>query len=146
MKRGITPDVVPPIIGRKWTAEAIASTKCGPLNSKLIGKPDDEAALQKQCETFLDSLGYRRLTAANAQKTWYECAGWYGHLNEPERNPLMPDLWIFAQPNTRPPLLVELKVRNVYQPGQKEMIAKGMWIECRTVADFADAVLNWSCE
>jgi hypothetical protein len=144
MKRGIVPDVQAPSIGRRWTAEAVAATKCGPLNRSTLGKPDDEAALQRQCETFLDSLGYKRMTAVNAQKTFCECAGWYGHLNETERNPLMPDLWIFAQPNVRPPLLVELKVRNVYQSGQKEMIARGMWIECRTLAEFAETVLNWS--
>ena len=144
MKRGITPDVVPPIIGRKWTAEAVAATKCGPLNSKVTGKTESEPALQKQCENFLDSLGYKRMTAVNAQKTHYFTAGWYGHMHEAERNPLMPDLWIFAEPNNRPPLLVELKVRNVYQPGQREMITRGMWIECRTLAEFAETVLNWN--
>ena len=102
----------------------------------------NEKELQTQCEQWLMHRGYRRLTAENAEKMEYATQGWFGHLVEAKRNPLMPDLFIFDLMMKRC-LMVELKVVTRYQPGQLEMINAGIWRECRTFAGFVEIVKEW---
>lgn len=102
-----------------------------------------EKQLQADCEGILSVRGYQRLTAHNAATIGdRECLGWFGHLAEAKRNPLMPDLFIFSE-STHDALLVELKVRDHYQPGQREMIQRGCWLECRSVDEFRRALNEW---
>ena len=99
-----------------------------------------EKNLQSTCESWLTQRGYARLTAANADYST-DVRGWYGHLTEARRNPLMPDLFMFDR--TGRCLLVEFKVRDAYQLGQLAMIESGMWTECRTFEDFEALVTEW---
>ena len=90
----------------------------------------EERDLQAQCEGWLSQRGYRRLTACEASRASSEplsdLAGWFMHLHRPIGNPMMPDLIVFNADMTRS-LCIELKVRPLYQPGQKEMIDLGCW-------------------
>jgi hypothetical protein len=114
---------------------------------QLSSKADDKAEkeLQKLCENWLVQRGYQRLTADNAERHHNQAAqmrGWFGHLHTAKRNPLMPDLFIFDSSGTRC-LLVELKVADRWQPGQKEMVNMGMWKVCRRCEDFLLLVKGW---
>ena len=55
----------------------------------------------------------------------------------------MPDLMIIDYPLRRPPLFVELKVREKWQPGQKNMIAARLWKLAWTVDEFAAILNEW---
>ncbi len=104
-----------------------------------------EKVLQDRCEMWLYHRGYMRLTAENADAVGIEgddIKGWYGHLHAAKRNPLMPDIFLFDCDMDRC-LMVELKVRPVYQPGQEEMIALGAWEEVYDFESFEIAVLAW---
>ena len=121
-------------------------TDAGRMQSaQCLSAPDeiDEERLQSQCERELVLIGYKRMTAMNATDHAGTCRGWFGHLHEARGNPLMPDLWIFAAGRV---LCIELKRRNRYQPGQREMIAAGEWLECRTLDEFRAAVEEWERE
>lgn len=98
-----------------------------------------ERALQDKCEAWLESRGYKRLTAENALAAKGE-VGWFGHLAQPKGNPFMPDLFIF---DSRSCLLVELKVREDYRPGQLAMIERGQWIKATTLNEFSRIVSEW---
>jgi hypothetical protein len=57
---------------------------------------------------------------------------------------MMPDLAVFPLPNNRPALLVELKTRNRYQPGQLAALSLGAWTQCaRSVGEFRRLLLDW---
>ena len=77
-----------------------------------------EADLQKVSEQWLHHRGYMRLTADNAVNEVPAPCGWYGHLVQAKKNSFLPDLIIFDYMMQRS-LMIELKVRNVWQPGQK---------------------------
>ena len=118
----------------------------------VMGQPfDRERDLQAACEGWLDSLGYVRSTAANAERFHgLPVAGWYWHLHTTTENPFLPDLCIVADPQTRKPLLVELKVpkgkrvtRIDWRPGQQEMVQRGQWKLCCDAWQFLQVVRNW---
>ena len=107
-----------------------------------------EKELQRQAEGWLATHGYRRMTAHEAIAASALGAftkGWFFHLYIGRANskaPLLPDLMIFDQGMTRC-LQIELKVESVYQPGQKEMIDSGHWIEIRTFDEFRGWLAGW---
>lgn len=103
-----------------------------------------EGELQRAAESLLELMQYRRLSADCVERNWGpEMRGFFGHLSNPERNPLMPDLFIFDRSLCRPPLLIELKVRDEYQPGQRVLIECGFWQEARSVDAVRALVLAW---
>lgn len=110
---------------------------------------ESETELQKHAENWLRQRGYMRLTAdlAESEHAAPMRVGWFGHLIEAERNPLLPDLMIWDRCMARF-LGIELKTRNRYQRGQKEMIEMDCWVECRTLEDVATAVESFEhqCE
>jgi hypothetical protein len=55
----------------------------------------------------------------------------------------MPDLLVLAWPPNRAPLMIELKVREKYQPGQKEAIALGLWKIALDLSDVARLIDEW---
>ncbi|MBU4460360.1 MAG: hypothetical protein KJ579_07325 [Verrucomicrobia bacterium] len=133
-------------LNRKVVAELVAEAAGGTMADRqspmVETAPMSERELQARCEAHLEECGLRRLTAENASKGG-AVVGWFGHLGEARGNPLMPDLFIFDDSGYRAPLLVELKARPVYQPGQRELIGRGLWVECRRFEDFALALANW---
>ena len=110
-----------------------------------IRDPKAEKHLQSVCEGLLTARGYRRMTAEEAVRSRQPeafTAGWYSHLHKPVGNPLHPDLLIF-DPKMERCLAVELKTRNVYQPGQSEMIQSGAWVVCFSFEEFIVVLDEW---
>ena len=117
----------------------------------------NEKELQRLCEAELTRRGYLRLTADNAERvdeilSLRPCAifgmsGWFSHRPDTKRGnkglPLKPDLEIYAYPNSKPALFIELKVANRWQPGQREMVRLGFWVECWSFDAFVGVVNNW---
>lgn len=101
----------------------------------------EEKQFQALCECQLEQWGYYRLTASTAGRGE---RGYFGHLAKPIGNPLMPDLFIFGLDGRC--LLIELKTRNVYQTGQKEMIDAGFWKLATTFSEFVQIVKDWECD
>ena len=83
-------------------------------------------------------------TLAITRDPHLECNGFFAHWHGDLRGlPMMPDIFVYALPNNRPPLLVELKTRNAYQPGQRAAIMLGAWVECRSVGEFRRLLNDW---
>jgi len=104
-----------------------------------------EKELQSICENWLHLRGYYRMTGDNAERQHQinnpDCIGWFGHLYNAKKNPLMPDIFCF---NFRGGcLLIELKTAEVYQPGQKEMIEMGLWKLAFSFDEFKYEVELW---
>ena len=104
----------------------------------------DEKTFQTQCEQYMHHRGYRRLTADNACLSGTP-RGWTGHLFNPKKNPLMPDIFIF-NPDMSKSLMVELKVKDIWQNGQKEMVERGAWTVCFEFDEFVACVKAWEKE
>lgn len=119
----------------------------GPAVDRQLTKADalsavelkEEKKFQAMCECQLEQWGYYRLTASTAGRG---DRGYFGHLAKPIGNPLMPDLFIFGLDGRC--LMVEIKTRNVYQPGQREMIEAGFWKLATTFSEFVQIVMEWS--
>jgi hypothetical protein len=106
-----------------------------------------ESELQRDCELWLRHRGYCPMSANYAESEHRQrmFAGWYGHLNNAVCNPLMADLMIYDAA-MRHCLMIELKIRSHYQPGQREMIALGCWKEARTFEVVTELVKEWEKE
>lgn len=121
-----------------------------PLGSNGSGEKgrrmhDGESLFQSACERYLVFRGYRRLTADAVESEFASelgpSRGWFGHVARAKGNPLMPDLFVFRR--SAPPLLMELKVREKYQRGQREMIEMGWWLLIRDFDEFVQALVDW---
>jgi hypothetical protein len=119
-------------------------------NAKAVPEPAPvkamlEKELQGHCEWLLRLRHYRSMTAANSVTVGVLCnlAGWYIHVPQAQGNPLFPDIMVLPYPNDRPVLMVELKVRKKFQPGQKEMIENGMWKLAWSVEEFEAILTEW---
>ena len=138
-----------------WTLDDITGRPCAALNGHMLApepsfdrivKPDDieccaERALQAKCERYLETRGFKRLVAGNAA---LPARGWFGHLAKPLGNPFMPDLMVWHEPNDRPALMIEIKTRNRFQPGQREMCERGAWLLCWSFAEFVKVFERWA--
>jgi len=101
-----------------------------------------EADFQRDVDRFLESRGFVRLTPGVAERmAGVEIPGWYGHMVHAPGNPFMPDTFVFA--HKKPPFLCELKVRNKFGMGQREMIAAGWWELAWSMDDFCKAFQRW---
>jgi hypothetical protein len=116
---------------------ALATIEAGAAAKRAsTGAPGDrpEREIQAEVEAWLVRRGYVRLTAEAARAAHKVGAvglrGWFAHWPRCEGNPLMADLLIVAHPpSAAPPLLLELKrgERATWRPGQKELVALGVW-------------------
>ena len=114
---------------------------------------ESDSDLQAAVEAFLTARGYLRSTAANVTAAWkrrneiaqgyYPFRGFFFHLAEAEGNPFMPDLLVVPYPNDRPALLLELKTRPKYQPGQKEAIGMRLWRLAFGKTEAETAIEEW---
>ena len=130
-----------------------------PMDTTQPTKQDvrNEKELQGNCEKELTRRGYIRLKAENAERvdeilSLRPCAiagfkGWFSHRPDTKRGnkglPLKPDLEIYAYPNRKPALLIELKRANRWQPGQREMVRLGFWVECWEFDSFVELLDMW---
>jgi len=105
--------------------------------------------MQADIEAWLTARGYWRLTPANLRtaaqllRPQASLRGFWGHWTDNERNPTMPDLLVLPWPNDRPALLLELKARDVWQPGQKEACTLRLWTPAFSIAEAKRAVEAW---
>lgn len=104
-----------------------------------------EKTVQGKCESMLIEMGYVRLTPINCAGDCNGVRGWFGHLFEPRKNPLMPDLFIFDD-KMRRCLMIELKIKDIYKCGQQEMILRGAWKECRSATELRNIIGCWEVE
>lgn len=103
-----------------------------------------ERELQKLCEGQLEQWGYLRMSKGTAGRA---TVGYFYHLNDARNNHLLPDLMIFDLRGNC--LLVELKTERTatrYQPGQREMIEQGFWVQANTFEEFCLLVMEWRRE
>ena len=128
----------------KGMQEADETTK--PARWKALQLEKD---FQGEAERFLRSKGYHRLTPtilsglSGPSATVFNVRGFFGHWFESQRNAFMPDLLVIAYPNTRPALMLELKTRNKFQPGQKQAITLGLWRLAWSMDDVKRIVEQW---
>ena len=116
--RSLNPDLFPPEPDRDTP----------PMPAKVAAQAEFE--LQASVELELHERKYYRMTPANfdaAFKGTIAPRGFYGHWTDNERNPTICDILVVSWPVARPPLLLELKVRQVFQPGQKAAISLKLW-------------------
>jgi hypothetical protein len=113
--------------------------------SPVTVKAMSEDELQAECNKILRSRGYVYCIAKNVvtPPVMLTMRGWYLHLNECENNPLMPDITVLPYPNDRPALMVELKTKKKFQPGQKELVNCGMWKLAWSVEEFEAILTEW---
>ena len=141
-----------------WTQEQIddltrkghRDRNAAPVAAPAVVPEISEKELQAACEKLLVERGYYRMTADNATRMYGTILttpnGLFGHIADEKavkRAPFMPDIFVFAFPNVRPPLLVELKTKKVFQPGQREMIDCGMWKLAWSVEEFSEILTRW---
>jgi hypothetical protein len=137
----------PPDMQRQ-IAMQLAAGKIATTAPYIAPMPSSESTLQSQCENVLRDRGYigpgpishrAILTAAGARGI----VGFFVHLHQPQGNPQLPDLLIYDYPLRRPPLLVELKVRDEFSPGQKDAITAGLWKLAYCVEEFDALLMKW---
>ncbi len=116
--RSLNPDLFPP--------EPDRDTPPMPAVVSAQSERDLQAAVE--CE--LMTRGYYRMTVSNFNMTFsgkINPRGFYGHWIDCQRGPTICDILVVSWPVARPPLLLELKVRQVFQPGQKAAISLKLW-------------------
>ena len=111
-----------------------------------VAPPMAEKDLQQSVEDDLAARLYYRMTAPNfaaAIRGTISPRGFFGHWTECERNPLISDLLVVSWPVPRPPLLLELKVRDSWQPGQKQAISLKLWNLAWDLAEARSIIEAW---
>lgn len=106
-----------------------------------------EKEFQDECAGILYHRGYRNLTAKRAEGMFPGQLGWYIHLVARSKNaaktaPLLPDLPIWTM-DMRHCLPIELKVHDVWQPGQSALVDAGIWEVAWTTEDFELLLDEW---
>ena len=104
-----------------------------------------EAELQRECEQWLELMGFRRRTPKEIQA--HHKGLWYVHIVEAKRNPILLDLMLIDA--TRGPygcrcFEIELKVvGGAMTPEQRCLIARNEGVLCWDVDEFKRAVGEW---
>ncbi len=95
-----------------------------------------EKRLQRDCENWLTLHGYRRRTPEEIRRPG-PCVGWFIHLHETRKNPILLDLLILRGGSYKE---IELKsVNGKLSPEQESLITRGGKL-CRTLEEFIEAV------
>jgi hypothetical protein len=124
-----------------YQAQIRAKLSQNSTNEKQIAAVDSESDLQSACERWLSQRGYRRLTKENAVLEGNP-VGWWGHLNEPKKNPFMADIFIFDGHGRC--LMVELKHGKIcWGIGQLNQVQRNFWFLATTLDEFQDLVQAW---
>lgn len=127
---------------RRLNSALLASLATPGLSIVIQPGPQKESDLQSACERLIESCGYVRLTPGNAEAmAGVEIPGWYGHIVRAPGNPFLPDLFVIAW--NKPTFYCELKTRNKFSVGQKEMIDAGWWKLAWSLDEFAKLFDAW---
>jgi len=132
--RALNPDLFPP--------EPAADIP--PMPAKVAAQAEWE--LQIAVEAELTGRGYYRMTPALLDASIrgkIAPKGFYAHWVDCERNPTMADLLVISWPVPRPPLLLELKVRNSFTPGQKQACTLGLWKLAWSLPEAQAIISEW---
>jgi hypothetical protein len=138
---------------RGWTADDVAALKTRTVAhvdryrryTPIPPDVDSEKVLQVSVEAMLDRRGYLRMTPDNFTRArlFGDVRGFFAHWPKCKGNPTMPDVLVVDVAHRRPPLMMELKVRDVWQPGQKEAVALGLWVVAWTVKEAEGILDGW---
>jgi len=142
---------------RKWTAEDLAALKKRDSANMMFALQvrdkfqkiydaqtiDSEKVLQVAVEAMLGRRGYLRMTPDNYAACGEQVRGFFGHWPRCKGNPTISDLLIVDVKRVRPPLMLELKVRDEWQPGQKEAVALGLWVVAWSVKEAEGILDGW---
>jgi len=100
----------------------------------------NEKALQEQVENMLGLMGFKRRTPDELEAGPPKF-GWVIHLHVTKRNPILLDILLLGLDGRY--LELELKTRNRWQRGQKEIIAQGPAVLAHTFAEANLRVMEW---
>jgi len=140
---------------RGWTQADIDAykrkapmVKPDPVQAPVAAVPSGAAErdLQAKAERFLEARWYVRGTAKNYAKVaqGMYCKGFWYHARMPKGEPdVWPDLTVISWPEQRPPLMIELKTRDIWRPGQKQAVGIGLWRVAWTFDEVAMMVKEW---
>ena len=92
-----------------------------------------EKELQRQCENWLTLHGFRRRTPDDICRSG-DCAGWFIHINEAKRNPILLDLLILFSDGHYSE--VELKSRCGKPSVEQDSLIQRGGVLCRTLEEF----------
>jgi len=118
---------------RKDLGVATASER----DEKIAGR--EEAAEQKVVENYLRLHGFLPSTADMIRTV--AKVGYYIHLNDTRKNPLILDLLILHRDGRY--LQIEMKVRDKFQPGQTELIEQGFGKLAWSAAQAIEFIKEW---
>lgn len=103
--------------------------------AKVEGMAEKE--LQAQCESWLTLHGFRRRTPEEITRPG-ECNGWFIHLHEAKRNPILLDLLILHDDGRWQEVELKTVVGKTTRE-QEALIARGGHL-CRTLEEFKGVV------
>lgn len=129
------PQLIPPNISRLMSEKDKKELGVIPQGAKVEIK--EERDLQNLCETELLRFGFRRRTPDDIKRQG-PMSGWFIHLHNAKKNPIILDLLILFIDGTF--LEIELKTKDgVVSDEQKEIVARGGFL-CRTFDEFKDVI------
>lgn len=111
-----------------------------PVVSKVEKR--DESKLQADCERWLTLHGYRRRTPDDIADCDIHAAGWFIHLQDAKRNPILGDLLIMRRGFY---IEIELKAGKAGRlSDEQHTLAEYQWITvCRSLAEFIKVMEAW---
>ena len=110
-----------------------------PAECKSKADTQCEKELQGKVESWLTLHGYRRRTPEEIKRPG-NCAGWFIHMHQAKRNPIILDLLILMSDGRY--LEIELKtLTGKPSPEQKALLERGGKL-CRTLESFVKIVEN----
>lgn len=99
----------------------------------------DERKLQAACESWLTLNGYRRRTPDDITGMNGDCAGWFIHMHDAKRNPILGDLLILKRDGSY--LEIELKAHGGRLSPEQAALSSYQWVRvCRTLKEFIGAM------
>ena len=110
-----------------------------PAERKSKADAQCEKKLQSKVESWLTLHGYRRRTPEEIKRPG-NCTGWFIHMHQAKRNPIILDLLILLSDGRY--LEIELKtLTGKPSPEQKALLERGGKL-CRTLESFVKIIKN----
>ena len=106
------------------------------------GETRVERKLQADCERWLTLHGYRRRTPDDIADCDRNTVGWFSHLHDAKRNPILADLLIMRR---NAYIEIELKAGKAGRlSNEQHTLAEYQWITvCRSLAEFIKVMEAW---
>jgi len=132
-------EITPKLAGMMSKVDRKALGVLTPDECRLKVEGMAEKELQGLCENWLTLHGFRRRTPEEIARQGH-CAGWFIHMHETKRNPIILDLLILFQSGKY--IEIELKT-STGKPSeeQKALLVRG-GILCRTLESFVKIIID----